>query len=103
MRPVDQAADIVGRAFEDRFDPAVGQVAHPAGHTVPLGQAAAAVTEEDALHAAGDQHPITDHKQTVRWPTQSGTSSGRGGKAGPFGRKLRSQPERAWMAVSAIV
>ena len=25
--PVDQAADVLGRAFEDRFDPAVGQVA----------------------------------------------------------------------------
>ena len=103
VRPVDQAADIVGRAFEDRFDPAVGQVAHPAGHAVLLGQAAAAVTEEDALYAAGDQHPIADHKQRVRLATRPGTNSGRGGKAGPFGRKLRGQPERAWMAVSAIV
>ena len=34
--PVDQAPDVLGRAFEDRFDPAVGQVAHPAGHAVLL-------------------------------------------------------------------
>ena len=64
--PVDQAADVLGRAFEDRFDPAVGQVADPARHAVLLGQAAAGVAEEDALDPAGDQHPIAHHKQTVR-------------------------------------
>jgi hypothetical protein len=26
----------------------------------------AAVTEEDALHPAGDQHPVADHNQTLR-------------------------------------
>ena len=38
VRPVEQAADIFGWALEDRFDPAVGQVAHPAGDAVLLGQ-----------------------------------------------------------------
>ena len=52
VRPVHQAADVLGRAFEDRFDPAVGQVADPAGHAVLLGQAAARVAEEDALDPA---------------------------------------------------
>ena len=64
--PVDQVADVVGRPFEDRFDPAVGQVADPAGHAVLFGQATAGVTEEDALDPAGDEHPIAHHKQTVR-------------------------------------
>ena len=66
MGPVDQAPDVLGRAFEDRFDPAVGQVADPARHAVLFGQAAAGVTEEDALNPAGDEHPIAHHKQTVR-------------------------------------
>ena len=66
MRPVDQAADVLGRPFEDRFDPAVGQVADPAGHAVLFGQVAAGVAEEDALDPAGYQHPIAHHKQTVR-------------------------------------
>jgi hypothetical protein len=66
--PVDQAADILGRALEDRFDPAVGQVAHPAGHAVLLGEPPTAIAEEDALHPAGDQHPIAHHKQTVPGP-----------------------------------
>src|SRR4249919_3829777 len=64
VRPVDQAADVLGRALEDRFDPAVGQVAHPADYAVLLGQAAAGVAEEDALDPAGYQHAITHHKQT---------------------------------------
>jgi len=48
VRPVEQAADIFGQALEDRFDPAVGQVAHPAGHAMLLGQPPAAIAEEDA-------------------------------------------------------
>jgi hypothetical protein len=64
--PVDQAADRVGRPLEDGFDPAVGQVAHPARHAVLLGQAAARVAEEDTLDPARDQHPIAHHKQRVR-------------------------------------
>ncbi len=68
VRPVEQAADILGEAFEDRLDPAVGQVAHPAGHAVLLGEPPAAIAEEDALHPAGDQHPIAHHKQTVPGP-----------------------------------
>ena len=64
-RPVEQAADILGEAFEDRLYPAVGQAAHPADHAVLLGEPPAAIAEEDALHPAGDQHPITHHKQTV--------------------------------------
>ena len=66
VRPVDEAADLLSRTFEDRFDPAVRQVADPARHAVLFGQAAAGVTEEDALDPAGDEHPIAHHKQTVR-------------------------------------
>jgi len=68
VRPVEQAADVLGEALEDRFDPAVGQVAHPAGHAVLLGDPPAAITEEDALHPAGDQHSIAHHEQTVPRP-----------------------------------
>lgn len=71
--PVDQAADRVGRPLEDGFDPAVGQVAHPARHAVLLGQAAARVAEENTLDPARDQHPIAHHKQRVR----RGPSDGR--------------------------
>jgi hypothetical protein len=85
VRPVDQAADILGRALEDRFDPAVGQVAHPADHAVLLGQAAAGVAEEDALDPAGYQHPITHHKQTVRRVGRR--ALGTGGRAGRRGWK----------------
>ena len=66
--PFHQAADILGRAFEDRLDPAIGQVAHPARHAVLLSQAAAGVAEEDALDPAGDQDTVANHKQTVRRP-----------------------------------
>ena len=63
--PVDQAADLVGWAFEDGFDAAVREVSYPAGHVVLLGYPAAGVTEEHALDPAGNQHPIADHKQTL--------------------------------------
>jgi hypothetical protein len=33
---------------------------------VLFGQAAAGVTEKDALDPAGDEHPIAHHMQTVR-------------------------------------
>ena len=79
--PVDQAPDVLGRAFEDRFDPAVGQVADPARHAVLFGQAAAGVTEEDALDTAGDEHPIAHHKQTVR-RAGSATWNGAGRRSG---------------------
>jgi len=68
VRPVEQGADILGEAFEDRLDPPVGQVAHPTGDAVLLGQPPATIAEEDALHPAGDQHPIAHHKQTVSRP-----------------------------------
>ena len=71
MRPVDQAADLLSRTLEDRFDPAVGQVTHPPGHAVLLGQAPAAVAEEYALHPAGDEHPIAHHHVTG-WLTPDG-------------------------------
>jgi hypothetical protein len=35
---------------------------------VLLGEPPAAIAEEDALHPAGDQHPIAHHKQTVPGP-----------------------------------
>ena len=55
--------------FEHRLDPAVGAVAHPAGHASPGGLAADRVAEEHALHASRARdahpssrpHPVRDH------------------------------------------
>jgi hypothetical protein len=64
--PVDEEADVIGRAFEDGFDAAVGQVAYPATHVVLFGHAAAAVAEEDPLDPPGHQDTVANHKQTLR-------------------------------------
>ena len=50
-RPLHQVADVRVGPLEDRLDRAVREVAHPAAHAVLLGQPAARLTEEDALHA----------------------------------------------------
>ena len=86
-RPVDQAADILVRAFEDRLYPAVGQVADPARHAVLLSQPPAAVAEENALDPPGDQHPIAHHKQTVR---QGAVGDGRAGDPRRSGSGVRA-------------
>lgn len=65
-RPLHQTADFPVRPLEDRFDPAVREVPHPAAHAVPLGHPAAGVAEEHALHATRDQHPIANHTDTLR-------------------------------------
>jgi hypothetical protein len=70
--PLHQAADVLGRSLEDRFDPAVGQVADPAGHAVLLGQPPAGVAEEDTLNLAGDQDAVANHTQTVQRPRRAG-------------------------------
>jgi hypothetical protein len=84
--PGHQAVDVLGRALEDRFDPAVGQVADPSGHTMFLGEPPAGIAEEDTLDPAGDQDTVADHKQTVRWPGPGGSAgrrvSGLGWSAG---------------------
>ena len=79
MGPVHQAADLLIWPLEDCFDPAVGKVAYPSGHAVLLGQAPAGVTEEDTLDAAGDQHPIAKHMQTVRREGLRGPTARGGG------------------------
>jgi len=91
VRPVDQVTDAVGRPLEDGFDPAIGEVADPAGHAVLLGQAAAGVAEEDALDPAGNQYPVTHHKQTVR--RGGGLTVARdAARPGACGGSLRNQP-----------
>jgi len=65
-RPLHQPADFPVRSFEDRLNPAVREVPHPAVHAVPLGHPAAGVAEEHALHATRDQHPIANHTDTLR-------------------------------------
>ena len=82
--PVHQAVDVLGRSLEDRFDPAVGQVADPSGHAVFLGEAPAGVAEEDTLDPAGDQDAVADHRRrsprrsgAVSWPRPGGRCRGR--------------------------
>jgi hypothetical protein len=70
-RPAHQPFDALRFALEHRFDPAVRQVAHPAGDTLLTGDSAARVTEEDALHKAGDQDPLANHGLTLGPPSGS--------------------------------
>jgi hypothetical protein len=83
VRPGHEAADVLVWSLEDRFDPAVGEVAYPAGHAAALSQPTAGVAEEDALDPAGDQYPIANHKQTVRG---AGGRDGNRGDEPPFVR-----------------
>lgn len=85
--PGHQAADVLGRSLEDRFHPAVGQVADPSGHAVFLGEPPAGIAEEDTLDPAGDQDAVADHKQTVR-RAGPGRSAGRGRDSAGRGRDL---------------
>jgi len=66
-RPVQQVADVVGWSLEGCFDAAVGKVTHPSAHAMLQGHPPASGAEVDALDLTGDQHPIADHKQTVRY------------------------------------
>ena len=70
--PVDETVNVVGRSLEDRLDPPVGKVASPPAHTMLESPSPAGVAEVDALDQAGDEHPIADHKQTLRgdWGTR---------------------------------
>ena len=71
--PLDEAVNAVGRSLEDRLDPPVGKVAYPPVHTMLEGPSPADVAEVDALDPTGDEHPITDHKQTLRGDRSTGT------------------------------
>jgi hypothetical protein len=70
--PLDEIVNAVGRSLEDRLDPPVGKVAYPTAHTMLEGPSPAGVAEVDALDPAGDEHPIADHKQTLRGDWASG-------------------------------
>jgi hypothetical protein len=63
--PVHEPLDVVRLSLEDRLDPAVGKVAHPAADPVLHGHPAARVTEENALDTAGDEYPVADHGTDV--------------------------------------
>ena len=80
VRPGHETADVLVWSLEDRFDPAVREVAHPSGHAATLGQPTAGIAEENALDPAGDQHPIANHKETVR--RAGGHDRCRGGEPG---------------------
>jgi len=65
--PVQQVADVIGWSLEGCLDAAVGKVTHPPAHAMLQGHPPAGGAEVDALDLTGDQHPIADHKQTVRY------------------------------------
>jgi hypothetical protein len=58
LREGNEAFDAVGRAFEHSLDGSVRPVLCPPGHTVPVGQAAQGVPEEDALHGSVDDDSL---------------------------------------------
>jgi hypothetical protein len=60
------SADILVGPLEDRLDTSVRQVPHPPIHPVLLGHPLTRTTEEHPLHAPRDQHPIANHRQTLR-------------------------------------
>jgi hydrogenase maturation protein HypF len=66
MRPLDQAADLLGGSLEDGLDTAVRQVSHPAAYAVLLSHPLTRAAEEHALDEARDQHPIANHTNTLR-------------------------------------
>src|SRR5215470_6832159 len=84
-RPLDEAVHAVGRSFEDRLDPAVGEVANPPAHTMLKGPPLARVAEVDALDPAGDEYPVADHHPAPR-PAHRGGSARRMTVAGVRGR-----------------
>jgi hypothetical protein len=54
--PADHLPDPIGGAFENGFDPSVGQVLDPSGQVQFLGLLPRRVAEEDALDLAGNTH-----------------------------------------------
>lgn len=71
-RPVQQVADVIGWSLEGGLDATVGKVTHPSAHAMLQGHPPAGGAEVDTLDLTGDQHPIADHKQTVRHGSRSG-------------------------------
>lgn len=83
-RPFHQAVDAFGRSFEDGLDAAVGKVADPAAHALPLGHPAARVAEGHALHDPRDQQPVANHPPTLsRRPSRPGTPVDRSARGVP--------------------
>jgi predicted ester cyclase len=66
LNPVQQMLNVLGRSLENCLDPAVGEVAHPPGHTMVPRLPLAGTAEVDTLNPPGDQHPVADHIQTLR-------------------------------------
>src|SRR5208282_6683524 len=67
---------------------AVGKVADPSAHAMLERHPPAGGTEVDALNPASDQHPIPDHKQTVRHGSQ---------RCGTEGRQMSTSSGSGWL------
>jgi hypothetical protein len=63
--PPHEPLDALRIALEDSLDAAVRQVAYPTGNTLLPRDMAARVAIEDALHLAGHQNPLADHRITL--------------------------------------
>jgi len=66
LAPRDERIDQFGPALEDRFDPAVEQVAHHPAHSGSLGTPGAGHAIAHALHPPLDDDPLADHPRTIR-------------------------------------
>jgi hypothetical protein len=74
--PVQQVLYVLAGPFEDGLHPAVVEVAHPPAHTMQHGHLLARIPEVDALNPPRDQHPKTDHTQTLRpRPSRAGANA----------------------------
>ena len=99
-RPRDEPANVLGWPFEHRLDPAVAKIAHPSAYPVRHGHLSARVTEAHALNLTGDQHPIADHKQTLR---RHGTTSQRRGEQDAQMRVWQPLPARGGAAARVMM
>ena len=81
LAPRHERVDRFRRALEDRFDPAVGQVAHQPAQTGSLGPPGAGHAVAHALHPPLDDDPSADHpeqdtRRDVFSPRGGGSSVG---------------------------
>src|SRR5581483_7813040 len=94
--PLDHRLDAVARAFEDRLDGAVGEVADAARDAERTGARGDALAEADALHAALHDQPNAHELSARRTPPPR--AAGRNGTArcaGQQGPRASGRPPRA--------
>src|SRR5579864_7585047 len=69
VAPRDQGLHLLPGPLCHGFDPAVGQIPHPARHPEPLSRPPARPPIPHALDDAGDEKPCADHQSFRNTPT----------------------------------